>query len=82
MPEIVEEKNMMLFNGQIISTKKNSDNEIIKFEQLNINLGNLTTATIKPKIQKLQLLNYLNVLLITQKKSFVMKDIKKKLFQL
>ena len=38
---------MMLFNGQIISTKKNSDNEIIKFEQLNINLGNLTTATIK-----------------------------------
>ena len=45
---------MILFNGQIISSKRNNDeNEIIKFEQLNINLANLATSTIKkPKIQE------------------------------
>ena len=32
---ILEENNMFLFNGQIISGKKNSESEIIKFEQLN-----------------------------------------------
>jgi lipopolysaccharide export LptBFGC system permease protein LptF len=50
---IIDEKKMLLLNGQIITTKDNSDNEIIKFEQLNINLDNLSTATIKkPKIQE------------------------------
>ena len=50
---IVEKNKMILFNGQIISAKKNSNNEIIKFEQLNIDLGNLNTMTIKePKIQE------------------------------
>ena len=45
---------MILFNGQIISSKENNEkNEIIKFEQLNIDLSNLTTTTIKkPKIQE------------------------------
>ena len=44
---------MFLFNGQIISGKKNSESEIIKFEQLTIDLSNLTTTTIKkPKIQE------------------------------
>ena len=46
-------KMMILFNGQIISTKNNSDTEIIKFEQINIDLSNLNTNTIKiPKIQE------------------------------
>ena len=50
---IVKEKKMILFNGQIISVKKNNKNEIIKFEQLNVDLDNLSTATIKsPKIQE------------------------------
>tara|TARA_B100000963_G_scaffold349173_1_gene357856 strand:+ start:414 stop:1550 length:1137 start_codon:yes stop_codon:yes gene_type:complete len=51
---IVEEKKMVLFNGQIISSKKNNaKNEIIKFEQLNIDLKNLQTGTIKqPKLQE------------------------------
>ena len=35
-------KKLILFNGQIISTQKESlKNNIVKFEQLNINLDNL-----------------------------------------
>ena len=50
---ILEENSMFLFNGQIISGKKNSESEIIKFEQLTIDLSNLTTTTIKkPKVQE------------------------------
>ncbi len=51
---IVEKRRLFLFNGQIISSKKdNYENEIIKFEQLNIDLGSLATTTIKkPKIQE------------------------------
>ena len=45
---------MILFNGQIISeNKKNLKNNIIKFEQLNIDLNNLKSGTIKqPKLQE------------------------------
>jgi len=45
---------MVLFNGQIISSNKNNTkSEIIKFEQLNIDLKNLQTSTIKqPKLQE------------------------------
>ncbi len=51
---IVQKKRMVLLNGQIISTKKNSKNEIIFFDKLNINLDKLSTTTIKkPKIQEL-----------------------------
>ena len=51
---IVEERDMILFNGQIISTKKNkNESEIIKFEQLNIDLSDLATTTVKkPKLQE------------------------------
>ena len=51
---LVEEKRMILFNGEIISTQKNSlKSEIIKFQQLNIDLKNLQTDTIKiPKLQE------------------------------
>ena len=50
---VIKEKKMFLFNGQIISSSQNLENEIIKFEQLNVDLGNLTTSTIKePKIQE------------------------------
>ena len=45
---IVGERKIFLINGQIISSKKNLEkNEIIKFEQLNIDLGDLATTTIK-----------------------------------
>ena len=51
---MIDSRKMFLFNGQIISTKKdNSENEIIKFEQLNIDLSDLVTTTIKkPKLQE------------------------------
>ncbi len=51
---IIEEKKMILFNGQIISSNRsNNKYEIIKFEQLNIDLQNLQTGAIKqPKLQE------------------------------
>ena len=50
---IANEKVLVMFNGQIISTKDNFQNEIIKFEQLNIDLSSLANTTIKkPKIQE------------------------------
>ena len=58
---VVEEKKMILFNGQIISSRRNnSKNEIIKFEQLNIDLKSLQTGTIKqPKLQETSTLKLL-----------------------
>ena len=51
---LVREKEMILFNGQIISENKNNlKNNIVKFEQLNIDLNNLQSGTIKqPKLQE------------------------------
>ena len=51
---IVKERKMFLFNGQIISSKStNEETEVLKFEQLNIDLGDLATTTIKqPKLQE------------------------------
>ena len=50
---IVNDKKLIMFNGQIISAKNNFENEIIKFEQLNIDLSSLNNTTIKkPKIQE------------------------------
>tara|TARA_Y100000389_G_scaffold71507_1_gene68176 strand:+ start:1057 stop:2181 length:1125 start_codon:yes stop_codon:yes gene_type:complete len=50
----VDKRRMILFEGQIISSKNNNEeNEIIKFEQLNIDLSDLATTTIKnPKLQE------------------------------
>ncbi len=45
---VVGEKKMILFDGNIISTSKdNKKNNIVKFEQINIDLKNLKTGTIK-----------------------------------
>ena len=60
---IANDKILVMFNGQIISAKENFENEIIKFEQLNIDLSNLTTNTIKqPKIQETSTLQLLKCL--------------------
>lgn len=61
---IVENKKIFLLNGQIISTAKgNSRSEIIKFDQLNIDLSNINTNTIKnPKIQETSTLKLINCL--------------------
>ncbi len=50
---IIEDKKLLLNNGQIISSKENKESQIINFDQLLINLDNLNTMTIKkPKIQE------------------------------
>ena len=57
---MINQKEIFLINGQIITSKENDKNEIIKFEQLNIDLDNLSTTTIKkPKIQELSTLKLL-----------------------
>ena len=58
---MVKEKEMILFNGQIISeNKSNLKNNIVKFEQLNIDLNNLQSGTIKqPKLQETSTLKLL-----------------------
>ena len=59
---LIDKKKMFLFNGQIITSKKDiNKNEIIKFEQLNINLSDLSTTTIKkPKLQETSTFELLN----------------------
>ena len=58
---LIDKKKMFLFNGQIISSKKNNENEIIKFSQLNIDLTSLNSTTIKkPKIQETSTLKLLS----------------------
>ena len=50
---IVEKKNLLLVDGQIISTSTEGENEIINFDQLKISLNNLVSTTIKStKIQE------------------------------
>ena len=71
---------MVLFSGQIISSKNEGlDNEIIKFTQLNIDLNNLATTTIKqPKIQETSTLKLLNCFIGDAIKSvFCSEELKK-----
>ena len=50
---IVEEKQLILYNGSIITSKNNLENDVLKFEKINIDLAGLTNTTIKkPKIQE------------------------------
>jgi len=70
---IQERKKLILFNGQIISTQKeNLKNNVIKFEQLNINLENLSTDTIKiPKLQETSTYDLLQCFLKTNKEKIL-----------
>ena len=64
---IIENKRMLLFNGHVLSSKKDSSNEIIKFEKLSIDLSNLKNSTIKkPKIQETSTIRLMSCL--TKKK--------------
>ena len=50
---IIDERKMILFNDKYHLKDNFNENEIIKFQQLNIDLKNLVTTTIKePKIQE------------------------------
>ena len=72
-------KQMILFNGQIITSKKDYKNEVIKFEQLNVDLTNLSTSTIKkPKLQETSTLKLLSCFVRLEKKLFICKSEAKK----
>ena len=51
---LIDDKGMILFKGQIISANKDkNDSEVVKFDQLKIDLSNLKSTSIKePKIQE------------------------------
>ena len=67
---------MFLFNGQIISSKSsNEETEILKFEQLNIDLSDLVTTTIKqPKLQETSTLKLFSCLLSGDNYPEICKD--------
>lgn len=78
---IIDFNRMLLFNGQIITSKNDFNNEIIKFEQLNIDLSSLSTTTIKsPKIQETSTLLLLSCFLTKKnKKKFCNEGFKKEI---
>tara|TARA_B110000211_G_scaffold222912_1_gene272138 strand:- start:24011 stop:25156 length:1146 start_codon:yes stop_codon:yes gene_type:complete len=63
---IVDRTRMVLFDGQILSAgKDNTKNNILKFQQLNIDLRDLQTGVIKtPKIQETKTIDLLKCWLI------------------
>tara|TARA_A100001015_G_C14998948_1_gene717481 strand:+ start:771 stop:1901 length:1131 start_codon:yes stop_codon:yes gene_type:complete len=78
---IINNRNMFLINGQIISSKKKKNVEVFNFEQLNISLGELSTSTIKkPKLQEISTLKLLNCFSAKFKeKEFCNEDAKKEI---
>ena len=79
---LIEPRKMFLLDGQIISTKKDQgENEIIKFDQLSINLDQLSTTTIKePKIQETSTLKLFSCYLPSSKKNkFCSNEVKKEI---
>ena len=78
---MIDNKNLYLLNGQIISSKKKGDKiEVIKFNQLNIVMDDLTTTTIKkPKIQETSTIKMINCFLISQLDKFCNESAKKEM---
>ena len=80
---IISKKKFFLINGQIISTKDNDETDIVKFEELNIDLSELNSFTVKqPKVQET---NTLKLLKCFKKGSnlnlkFCSEDFKKELY--
>ena len=70
---VVEEKKMILFNGQIITTdENNTENNLVKFSQLNIDLKNLQTSTIKiPKLQETPTIDLLRCIFGSENKKII-----------
>ena len=57
---LVEDRRLLLYNGNIISSKNNLENQVLKFEKIIIDLTGLTNSTIKqPKIQETSTLKLL-----------------------
>ena len=60
---LVEDGQLVLLDGKIISTKNLVKNDFIKFDQINIDLNNLKNTTIKkPKIQETSTLSLIKCL--------------------
>ena len=80
---LVDERKLILFNGQIISSKNNNEeSEIINFEQLNIDLSDILTTTIKLPNLEISTISLLNCFLDKRKKlKYVKMIVIKKLFQ-
>tara|TARA_X000001036_G_C20683420_1_gene806682 strand:+ start:995 stop:2119 length:1125 start_codon:yes stop_codon:yes gene_type:complete len=78
---LIDKKNFYLINGQIITVKKNDNKvEIIKFKQLNIDLKNLSTTTIKkPKIQETGTIKMLNCFVFNKFDKFCNESAKKEM---
>ena len=62
---IVKDRKIFLFDGSIITTSRNNgENDIVKFEQINIDLKNLKTGTIKQfKFQETSSINLVNCII-------------------
>ena len=77
---IAEKDQMVLLKGQLItSMEDNSNSKIVKFDQMNLNLGSLENTVIKdPKIQETSTLKLLNCFSNNLKKnSFCKQSLKK-----
>lgn len=77
----VDKTRLMLFEGQIISSKKNENkNEIINFEQFNLDLKNLNTSAIKkPKLQETATYKLISCFLSVVKNKFCNESAKKEM---
>ena len=77
----VDKTRLMLFEGQIISSKKNENkNEIINFEQFNLDLKNLNTSAIKkPKLQETATYKLMSCFLSIVKNKFCNESAKKEM---
>ena len=73
---VVKDREMFLINGQIISSKKNNEeNEIIEFKKLKIDLENFITSTIKqPKLQETSSFKLINCFLNVNNKLKICSD--------
>ena len=78
---IIENKKILLFNGKIISERKNAETEILDFEQINIGLDYLDTTVIKkPKVQETSTLILFKCLMSNNKNNkFCNNDFKKEI---
>ena len=57
---IISKKKFFLINGQIINTKHNDETDIVKFEELSIDLSIKPTTIKLPKLQETNTLKLIN----------------------
>tara|TARA_A100001011_G_C14236705_1_gene811341 strand:+ start:190 stop:1314 length:1125 start_codon:yes stop_codon:yes gene_type:complete len=77
---VVRDREMFLIDGQIISSKKNNEeNEVLEFKQLNIDLQNFVTSTVKqPKLQETSTIKLLSCFIKPDEESDICKNEAKK----